>query len=183
MFKNKALFLKETGHPEWSRGGALDIGFSKQKAIVSYAGQQLFLNEILPHEIGHLVLHDFVGTDYKIPTWFNEGVAQIFEIGKAEKSDLIMKLMLRLDRYYPIESLGKIKIRYEKNAELVELFYAESASVVNFLIKKFGSDAFGRLCRKMSNGESFESAMSHVYKNVFTSYSDLQKKWIQYLIR
>lgn len=181
LFPNKRIFLEQTGHPEWARGGALDIGFSGQKVIVSYAGQAEFFDEILPHEISHLVLYDFIGFDHKIPTWFSEGVAQLAEAGKAEKSDLVMRLMLRLNRYYPIDSLNGINIQYERNAEYVELFYAESVSVVSFLIKKFGSESFGRLCRAMSDGSSLEVAMKRVYRNMFSSYSDLEKKWIQYL--
>ena len=181
LFPNRKIFLDQTGNPEWARGGALDIGFSGQKVIVSYAGQSQFLNEVLPHEISHLVLYDFIGFDYKIPIWFSEGVAQLAEVGKAKKADLVMRLMIRLNRYYPIDSLDRIDIRKEKNVEYVELFYAESVSIVNFLIKKFGSDMFGRLCRKMGDGSSFEVAMKFVYQDMFSSYSDLEKKWIQYL--
>ena len=181
LFPTKELFLDQTGQPEWSRGGALDIGFSGQKVIVSYAGQSQFLREVLPHEISHLVLSDFIGLDHKIPIWFNEGVAQLGEEGKAKKAELVMRMMIRLDRYYPLRSLARIDIRKEKNEEYVELFYAESVSVVDFLIKKFGSDAFGRLCRKMSDGLSFEAAMKFVYQGMLSSYSELEKKWIQYL--
>jgi len=181
LFPDKRSFLDQTGHPEWARGGALDIGFSGEKVIVSYAGQSQFLDEVLPHEISHLVLYDFIGFDHKIPTWFSEGVAQLAEVGKVEKADLVMRLMVRLNRYYSIDSLSGINIQYEKNAEYVELFYAESVSIVSFLVKKFGSEAFGRFCRKMSDGSSFEVAMKFVYQNMFSSYSALEEKWIQYL--
>ena len=65
----------------------------KSRIIVSYKDQPNFVEVILPHEITHLILHDFIGFDRPIPRFFDEGVAQL-----EQKDDTLnhMDVMARL---------------------------------------------------------------------------------------
>ena len=46
---------------------------------------------------------------------------------------------------------------------LVNLFYAESLSAVNFLIQKFGKDDFSDFCRALRKFNNLDKAIQHTY--------------------
>ncbi len=60
--------------------------------------------------------------------------------------------------------------------ETVELFYAESASVVNFMMTEFGPVHFSQLCRALKDRLRFEEALAKVYISV-KNLEDLNKRW------
>jgi len=181
LFPSQEAFSKETRQPEWSRGGAFHSDFSNERMIASYVNQPLFLTEVLPHEIAHLVLYDFVGSSSRIPQWFNEGVAQLAEENKARKSDVIMRISVRLNSYFPFKLLDSYNVLSEADTSKVGLFYAQSVSMVDFLIKKFGSEKFGLLCRQIAVGKGFQDAFFLIYGTSVDSMENFERKWISYL--
>ena len=80
VYQSKETFLKMTNQPAWSIGGAFrEETLLKTKMIVTFKQEEGFFDGILPHEISHLILGDFIGFEKTIPLWFNEGVAQLQE--------------------------------------------------------------------------------------------------------
>ena len=63
---------------------------------------------------------------------------------------------------------------------MVDLFYVESASIVNFMISELGRQRFVRLCRKLKEGGPFEWTVESVYAR-FKTVADLNKAWVEYL--
>ncbi len=61
----------------------------------------------------------------------------------------------------------------------MNLFYAESASVVYYLISEMGSYRFVRFCRELKD-TPFENALSSVYSR-FNNLERLNDSWIKYL--
>jgi len=64
--------------------------------------------------------------------------------------------------------------------EVVDLFYAESASVIYFLIKEFGENRFETFCRKLKYGSPFFEAMKGAYGR-FGTVEELNQAWVDYL--
>ena len=182
IFPDQKTFIEMTGQPDWSRGGAAGHReLLNSRSIISYPQEGRFIEEILPHEISHLILWDFVGFNKRLPVWFEEGVAQLQEKDKIELANMAMKRLVATDEFIPFDVLFRIDIREETDPLKVTIFYLESFLIVDFLIKKYGSESFGRLCRNLRDGKKFEDALAAAYILKINSISDFEKKWLRYM--
>jgi hypothetical protein len=112
--------------------------------------------------------------------WFEEGVAQLEEQRDQDQVQAAMGPVVSAGKHIPFGSFQLMNITGEKEEIKVSLFYAQSLSVVLFLIQKYGRDSFHRLCRELRDGKSFESALERAYPAVIGSLSDLEGYWIKY---
>lgn len=179
IFPDQQAFMQSTGQQSWSRGYANSHSlFLRSRTIVTYRQNQDFIDGLLPHEISHLILKDFVGLDAAVPLWFQEGVAQLCEANKKINADLVMRALIKRNEYIPFDLFMGSDIRQESDNRKVAIFYAQSVSVVDFLIRTYGSSNFGLLCRGFKDTKSFEEAMVSAYGGVLRSVDDLESKWI-----
>jgi hypothetical protein len=183
LFPDLGSYVRQTGNPPWSGGFAsIYSELFKSRIIVSYLGQPRFVDVILPHEITHLVLHDFIGFDRPIPRFFDEGVAQL-----EQKDDSLnhMDVMVRLitgGRIIPLQDLLNYDLAAHQNDNMsVSIFYVESLYIVDFLVKTYGKDAFKELCRYLRDGDTFEEALKSTYYPTIDSVQSLQEKWYAYV--
>ncbi len=89
-----------------------------------------------------------------------------------------MKTMTSRGQQIPFTQFLHWDIRREKDTRKAQVFYAQSLSVVDYLVTKFGSDALGRLCRNLRDNKDFSEALKAAYPGVFKDLQDLEKKWI-----
>ena len=148
---------------------------------MSFKGQENFLEVILPHEITHLILHDFIGFDRPIPRFFDEGVAQLEQKDDSlEHMDVMVKLIVG-GRIIPLQDLLTYDLlAHRDDVESVSIFYVESLYIVDFLIKTYGKDAFKEMCRRLRDGDTFEHALKSSYYPTLDSLQTLQEKWFEY---
>jgi hypothetical protein len=182
VFPDLPSYVQVTGQPPWSNGFAsIYSELFKSRIIVSFKGQPNFIDVILPHEIAHLVLHDFIGFDRPIPRFFDEGVAQLEQKDDSlEHMDVMVKLIVG-GRIIPLQDLLHYDLLAHRNdVESVSIFYVESLYIVDFLIKTYGKDAFKDLCRHLRDGDSFEDALKASYYPTIDSMQTLQDKWFEY---
>ena len=139
------------------------------------------MDGLLPHEISHLILRDFIGEGVKIPIWFDEGVAQLNEGDKGKEAHGYLKRFMEAHQPIPIDILHEWDIRQEKDEDKVAVFYAQSVSMVDFLIKKYGSTVFGRLCRNLREKKSMDEALRVASSNAIGSLKDFETKWLTYM--
>ena len=183
LYPDQYAFARFTGSPAWSKGFASrDTRVFRERAIVSYNGQPNFLEEVLPHEIAHLMLWDYIGSGQtkRLPVWFEEGVAQLEEQGRPEKVLEAMRPLVLRHGHIPFFSLSRMTITGEDDPQKVSLFYAQSLSIVLFLVQKFGKDSFHRLCAELRGGYSFDAALDRAYPFVFGSLDALEARWVRY---
>ena len=182
FFHDHESFVQQTGQPPWSNGFAsLYSELFKSRIIVSYKGQPDFLEVILPHEITHLILHDFIGFDRPIPRFFDEGVAQLEQKDDSLSHHDIMARMIMAGKVIPLQDLLAYDLMAHKNdAMSVSIFYVESLYIVDFLVKTYGKDAFKEMCRHIRDGDSFEQALKSSYYPTIDSMQTLQEKWFDY---
>ena len=199
IYPDRNSYLEASNQPEWSEGMA---DYAK-KEIVSYSGSEDFLVSILPHEMAHLIFRDFVGFKSDIPLWLDEGIAQWEE--EVDKSRIKISTRAFLDKrqFLSLHDLMKMDIRLLEDPDrvylrstfvagepgfliidgksLVELFYLEAASLVGFLIERYGTDRFTELCRKLRDGETVEEALRSAYPNRLRTIDKLETRWVDYL--
>jgi len=181
LFSTRESFLSSTGQPSWSIGYAdRDSQTFRSKTIITYRQETDFVDGLLPHEISHLILHDFIQAD-RIPIWFDEGVAQMQEKNKLILVRGIMAKLVAQRMHIPIDQFRSLDVRRVRDTRTAEIFYAQSLSIIDFLITKYGREAFGRLCRELRDGKDFEGALSKAYPRSIENYRELETKWLQFL--
>ncbi|MFA5060674.1 MAG: hypothetical protein WC676_08660 [Candidatus Omnitrophota bacterium] len=181
IFADQAAFSRSTGQPAWSRGYAdSDSYLFHSRLIATFRQEEGFIDGILPHEISHLVLRDFVGFEVKMPLWFEEGVAQFYESDKRSQAQEVMPRLVAKKMYIPFDVFMNWDIRKVKDQSLASLFYGQSVSVVDFLMKKYGSDSFGLLCRYLREGRTMAEALRGAYPRI-RSVQDFENDWVVYL--
>ena len=179
LYADQAAFSRATGQPAWSLGSAVHHHEKlHSRAIFSYEGAPNFIDGILPHEIGHLILNDFVGDISRVPIWFNEGVAQLQEANKRPVAEKMIRLLKKTHGLIPVAYLENMDVRRIQQPLLVDVFYAQSFSIVDYMLRTYGSFRFSELCRQLSEGKSFEEALRVSYRTIYDSLGALEKKWL-----
>ena len=169
-------YITAHNYATWSVG----MADYEKKAIISYVQSRGFLDGVLPHEITHLIFRDYVGQE-NIPIWIDEGVAQWEEKGKRQLVKRKMKELLRYHGPIPIDRMTIIEIGRLKNETIVEMFYIEAVSLVDFLITEHGADNFIFFCRQLRDGKDMDEALKFAYPVSIRNINALQDKWLEYL--
>lgn len=181
IFPDQASFLLTTGQKIWSKGYAVrDSKLFESRAIVTFYQEESFINNLLPHEIAHLVVKDFIGFERPLPIWFEEGVAQQQEIKDPAQEEGMM-FLAKSGQHIPLEMLNILDIRRETDEMKVAVFYAQSRSIVEFLIKVYGRDAFARLCVNLRDGMDLLQAFANAYGGSIDSMATLERKWLGHM--
>lgn len=177
IYPDKNSYLKATGYPSWSAGGA----DHPKKEISGFSNNQEFLNAILPHETAHLIFRDFVGFKGEIPLWLDEGVAQWQERSKRRVIKYFIRKQYNDKQFIPLADLTKMDIRSVQDAKTVQNFYVEALSLVDFMIEKYGTDRFTQFCRQLRDGKSLDEALGFTYPTDINTLNELEKKWLGYI--
>lgn len=173
LYNNSADYLKDTQTLEWSGAQVL----IKQRIINTFIGQQSFFNSILPHEITHIIFREFVGLKTSLPLWIDEGVAC-----SQEKNNLAMRMRtakglienntyLEFNRFFAVYSATSIA---------ADVFYAQSASIVTFLLNKYDRQLFLDFSRSLRDGIPWQKALLNTYR--FTSVEEMETAWNDYIM-
>jgi len=176
IYNNTSEYQKATGQPGWSAGCA-NI---QAKTVYTFMDAPQFFESILPHEMGHIIFREFVGfNNYAIPLWLDEGVASYEERLKRTQAAAIIKKAIAAGSCMDLKQLSAFNPQLSRDTDAVSVFYAESVSIVEFLVKKYGSDNFISFCQQLRDKKDLQRAISSVYP--FEKIEDLDKAWQKYL--
>jgi hypothetical protein len=166
----------KNGGMGWSHGMAI----AGSKIIRTFPSDAGFFDSILPHELGHIILHELVGKVADVPLWFDEGVAQYQEKARRLSAHHEVREAIKNGQFIPLTDLSVMRLYNDTLEETVQLYYAESASVVSFLFTEHGDQRFRRFCEMLGEHRSFEQALAAVYSRI-QSIDDLNKAWKKFL--
>jgi len=178
IYDSQEHYLEKARQSRWSAGAA----YYHSRTIRTYPSARGFFDSLLPHELGHIIFHEFIGTHVPIPRWFDEGVAMYQERARQWGSHQKVKAAIQDGTFIPLEELGLVQLSANSSRDEVELFYAESASAVNFLIREHGRFKFLNFCRKLRGGDKFLHAFERTYPR-FKTMDRLNHAWVDYLER
>lgn len=180
LFPDQISYMRFTGQAQWSRGYATrDSRLFRDRAVVTYDGQPEIFSAILPHEIAHLILWDLLAkSPARTPVWLEEGVAQLEEQEKRQMVRDAMRPVVAAGKQIAFRVLNDLEPSELNDETQVALFYAQSLSIVVFLIEKYGQGAFYRLFKELRDGRSFEAALARAYTGILGSMADLESRWI-----
>ncbi len=169
-------YVKSSRVAGWSHG----VASPKDKIIRTFPAAHGFFDSTLPHELGHIIFREFIGFKARIPLWFEEGVAMYQEKGRRWGAHKKVKEYIESGRFVPLQDLSTMVLSGRTDTETVNLFYVESASIMQYLIGELGKQRFIRLCRKLKNGDPFDWMFKEVYVR-FKTIEKLNKAWVEYL--
>ncbi len=173
------LYKDNTGYhstglaAEWS-GAMVNI---KKRTIITFVGQQGFFDSVLPHELTHIIFREFVGDKINLPLWIDEGVAC-----SQEKSNLKERLKFAKNLVTEGVYISLSKLNAIQGATLVvpNVFYAESASLIIFLLEDYGRDKFLDFSRGLRDGGDWQETLQNTYG--FKDLNDMESKWKEFIL-
>jgi hypothetical protein len=176
IYDNAQDYQSATGQPAWSSGCAM----INEKIIYTFAYAHGFFDTTLPHEMGHIIFREFVGfNNYAVPRWLDEGVASYQEKGMRAIADKLVKEAIKNNNFINLERLTGMNPQLMSDTGLVNLFYMESLSLIDFLVKEYGSDNFVLFCQGLRDKQDLERAINYAYP--FRNIKELDKGWQKYL--
>jgi len=152
--RGSMIFPQEwTGGVAFTRYGCITIGISPDNLAWGMRA--------LVHELTHLVVHQMTLNPYSgLPTWLDEGLAMLNE------GPLAPQFAASLNR--AIEEGGLISARslsspFSAYVEQSVLSYAQSYSLVEFLISNYGQGKMLGLLNTFSEGSSYDGSLEEAY--------------------
>jgi len=157
-----------TGGVAFTRFGIIAIGISPDNL---YWGKRA-----IAHELTHLVIHQMTLNPYgDLPTWLDEGLAMHTE------GMLGPEFTTRLNRAIAEESLISVRSLsspFSAYAEESILSYAQSYSLVEFLISNYGRAKMLELLNTFKQGSSYDEALKRVYGFDMDGLNTLWRRYV-----
>ena len=157
-----------------------------QKKIYTYKDQEKF-SSFLAHELAHIIFREYIG-EKLLPLWVDEGMAIYIE-AKYTNPDLEnflrekTKNMIKKKKYIDFDKINKVQLKKnEADKELIDLFYTQAWSMVNFLRIRFGKIKFKEYLEKIKEGKSIEEAIFSTY-GLIDNNRDFERLWKQFYLR
>ena len=142
-----------TGGVAFARYGIIAIGIDPDNL--------LWGKRSIAHELTHLVVHQMTSNPYiDLPTWLDEGLAMYTE------GTLGVGFVDYLDKAITQDSLISVRSLsspFSAYAEESYLSYAQSYSLVEFLIASYGQGKMLELLTTFSQGSGYDGALEKVY--------------------
>lgn len=165
-------YQASTGLPSWSQGAAV---YAK-KIIYTFPDQRNFFEKTLPHEMSHIIFREFVGfNNQAVPLWLDEGVASLYDKSQRFTSKNIVKDAIKKGAFIELARLSNMNPLAMNDKNSVDLFYAESINVVDYLMDKFGRDSFVLFCQTLRDKKDLDAAIRYAYP--FSDLSELEEGW------
>ena len=173
IYKTREEYIEGTGRPQWS-GASVNV---KLKRITTFYFDEDFFDVLLPHELGHIVLREFIGMKTDAPLWFDEGVACMNEKDSYIKYLLVAKGFAEKELCIHVSEMERLTS--EKDVIFASAFYSTAASLLIFLIEEYKKDNFVKFLKELRDEEPFYKAMEHVYG--IRDSAELDKKFLIFL--
>ncbi len=117
--------------------------------------------EAIAHEMTHLAVGELVDACYSsLPTWLSEGLAVYAEGGLDADSQAALQEAIANDELYSVRSLSD---GFTEHPGRASLSYAQSYSLVAFLIDTYGPEKMVALLQAFDQGYRYDHALEKVY--------------------
>jgi Peptidase MA superfamily len=158
----------------WQGGGAFtDYGI----VVLGVAPDDLeWGKRAMVHELAHLVTYQMTFNPYgDIPTWLNEGISMYAEGTLEEGYQSVLAKAVSEGELISVQSLSS---SFPADPERATLAYAESYSLVDFLIYTYGQEKMLELLAVFKEGTSYDNALQKVYS---FDTNGLEQRWWIYI--
>ncbi|MDP2919064.1 MAG: peptidase MA family metallohydrolase [Dehalococcoidia bacterium] len=148
------IFPQEwTGGVAFTRYGAISIGISSLNLTWG--------KRAIAHELTHLVTNQMTLNPYnELPVWLEEGIAMVNEGPLQSAFNQVLAQAISNNKLISLQTLAS---PFSSFAEQSYLSYAESYSVVDYLIRTYGKDKMFALLETFRQGSTYDGALNKVY--------------------
>ena len=142
-----------TGGVAYTRHGIIAIGIAPTN--ISWG------KRAIAHELAHLVVDQITLNPYnELPTWLEEGLAMYTE---GEMEDTFASQLERAIDDNSLISVQSLCSPFSAYAGVATLGYAQSYSLVEYLISSYGQSKMLELLNTFSQGSGYDAALEAVY--------------------
>ena len=189
----------------WMAGAVLRVNYKIEvnpsdasaggRSYVDYKNRTIELTRIyiptIAHEISHLLVAEYFGIGKnsllsdiypKGPSWFQEGLAMYLEYGvDNSRRDDNISLLKNTSTFF---SLSEFESGSGSN---IKLWYAQSWSILDYLIQKYGKERFKILCECVKQklppvigDPPWSECFDNVYKDASLNWDSFYEEWVEY---
>ena len=145
--------MEWTGGAAFAEFGIIAIGISQTRVDWGKTA--------LVHELTHLVVHQATFSPYaQLPAWLDEGLAMYNEGELDPYLQTLLKGAISEDRLISVRSLCS---SFSAEPEKAYTSYAESYSLVEYLLNNYGQDKMLNLLTLFKQGNTYDEALTAVY--------------------
>ncbi len=165
------IFPQEwTGGVAYPRYGTIAIGIAPNN--LSWG------KRAVAHELTHLVIHQMTFNPYiSLPVWLNEGLAMYTEGALEAGLSVYLGKAVAENSLISVRSLSSPFSAYREESSLS---YAQSYSLVEFLISNYGQGKMLGLLNTFGEGSSYDGALKKVYG---FDMDGLDTLWRNYVVK
>ena len=144
--------------------------------LVLPPGNAAEVRRTVPHEMAHQVLYQATKNPFGgLPTWLDEGLA----VYNQEISDPSFPgLVEQASESGNLDSIRSLNSSFPYDTTSATLAYAESVSIIDYIVEAFGQDAVTRLTEAGSQGLAYGDA---VQTALGISIDELDQRWTAWL--
>jgi len=117
--------------------------------------------DIARHEIAHIVIREALRGPFNVPDWLNEGTAVYAQTEPLSSQRQALDAAIETGQVFSVRSISSASAG--ALGSRVALFYAQSWSLVDFLIATYGEEDFAALFQAFDEGASIDGALEQVY--------------------
>ncbi|MBM3130982.1 MAG: hypothetical protein FJ009_20435 [Chloroflexi bacterium] len=164
----------EPGAKEWTGGRAFP---SSNVILIDIAPDSLeWGKRAVAHEITHLVIHQKIRSplgELSLPPLIDEGLAVYYESPGAPEPQFAASLQ-RAIRDDTLISLRALTRAFSADPQIANLSYAQSYSVVDFILRRYGRDKMTQLLQAFKQGGFYDDILIQV---LGADLDDLEAAW------
>jgi hypothetical protein len=145
--------------PGWTGG----VSYGEYNVIILGVepGDEEWGKAAVAHELMHTLVDRFTFSCLvRIPSWIHEGLATVSEGGPGEEGLAQLQRAIERNTIFPLRSLGG---GFPEDDRLARLAYAQSYSVIDFLIRKGDASRMRSLLQSLGEGKTADDALQALY--------------------
>ncbi len=144
-----------TGGVAFTRYGIIAIGIAPNINELNWG------RRVIAHELTHLVIHQMTFNPYSdLPTWLDEGLAMTSE---GELGLTFTSVLHKAKAENQLISVQSLSSPFSAYAEESSLAYAQSYSLVEYLLDVYGRQKMFKLLNTFKQGSGYDEALDRVY--------------------
>jgi hypothetical protein len=130
----------------------------------------------MTHELTHVVISQITSNPYSdLPVWLNEGLAMYSEGLLNPQYSSLLKDAIVQNRLISVRSLAS---PFSSDTNLSLLSYAESFSLIDYMVGQLGPEKMGELLQTFSSGSTYDGALQKVYGFDMDGLNSQWKTWV-----
>jgi hypothetical protein len=130
----------------------------------------------MTHELTHLVVFQVVANPYNdLPVWLNEGLAMYNQGPLDAQFTVPLANAIKTNSLFSVRSISSPFSAYSDKSVQA---YAQSYSLIDFLVSQYGADKMQQLLNTFKQGSDYDPAFQKVYGFDMDGLNNLWKPWV-----